>query len=74
MTTQDMWKATNALQSWFISQSLPPHEAVQVAEMFIARLIAENATSDENLEKKLSLVNSTVRDFSGFCLLQKALR
>lgn len=70
MNLQDTWDACDAFQEWCKSQGLQPHEAVQVAEMFIAKMIAYNATSDDNLEAKFDLVNEAIRDSVALCLVQ----
>lgn len=70
-SVKDTWQASNSLQDWFQSQELEPAEAAMVAEMFIARLIAANATSIYNMEDKFSLTNRTIRDFTEFALIQK---
>lgn len=67
----DIWAASNSLQDWMQSQDLPPDRAVMVAEMFIARLIAANATSPQNIEEKFSLTNRTLREFTAFSILQR---
>lgn len=70
-SVKDTWQASDSLQAWFQSQELKPAEAVMVAEMFIARLIAINSTSIYNMEDKFSLTNRTIRDFAEFALIQK---
>lgn len=70
-SVKDTWQVSNSLQAWFQSQELKPAEAVMVAEMFIARLIATNATSMFNMEDKFSLTNRTIRDFAEFALIEK---
>lgn len=63
MTEADEIAACEALKQWFISQEIPPHEGMVLLCRFAAYMTIDNATSGENLERKLKLINTTIRTF-----------
>lgn len=65
---KDLFDASDAMQDWCLSQDLLPADAVMVAEMFIARMIAANGTSSVNFEAKFDLVDRSVRSYTAFCM------
>ena len=70
MTEADEVAACEALKQWFISQEIEPHQGMVLLCRFAAYMIVDNATSAENIERKLKLCDATIRAF----IVNEALR
>lgn len=63
-TYQKLEDASHAMGRWMQSQGLLPADGVMLAEWFIARMIIDNATNPQDIERKICLQDSTLRTFT----------
>jgi hypothetical protein len=62
-TKQDLCACTNALRDWCISQSLEPCEMMMVMEFFIALMIAQNSSTEDEVTIKLHSLTTSIMKF-----------
>jgi hypothetical protein len=60
-TSNDLDDAAMALRNWFRSQDIDPYEALMIMEYFIARMILQNGKGAADIEKKINLIDTSIR-------------